>query len=295
MSKEIIDRAEALGFIGIGFSTPQKPLYFDKFLSWVSARKNADMSWMKRHVELRENPGLLLRDCRTIISLAFPYSSHQPGTPDGLNVSRYSQPDQEDYHHRLRTICSELVCILKDIYKGCKARVCVDSVPILERSLAYASGIGFIGKNNMLIIPDYGSYFYLAEIMTTAAINVSSIEPMKNLCGSCTRCLDACPAGALEKPFYLNASKCLSYLTIENKVHVNKEDGTKMGDCFFGCDRCQEVCPFNAQGKSRDIMLPSTEEFLRMNRESFSVRFGNTALARAGIEKIKANIHAIKD
>ncbi|MFC1534903.1 QueG-associated DUF1730 domain-containing protein, partial [Thermodesulfobacteriota bacterium] len=130
MSAKIISRAKELGFIGIGFSRPVKPLYFDRFTSWISASMNADMSWLERNIELRESPSMLLRDCHTIISLAYPYSTQKPGTPDGLSVSRYSQPDQEDYHYRLKTLCGELVDILKVDYNGCNSRVCVDSAPI---------------------------------------------------------------------------------------------------------------------------------------------------------------------
>jgi epoxyqueuosine reductase len=293
MSVDIIGRAKDLGFLKIGFSIPRRPVYFNKYISWLSGHKNADMSWMERHTRIREDPALLLKDCRTIISLACPYSPNQPITPDGFSVSRYSQPDKDDYHQRIRTLLNDLVELLKDIHKGCKARICVDSVPILERSIAYSSGIGFIGKNNMLIIPGYGSYFYLAEILTTAPLHIPSVDPVENQCGSCTRCLDSCPSGALEEPFPLNASRCLSYLTIERKRHIDKDEAIMMGGCFFGCDRCQEVCPFNKGRGSKEILLPSTDELLKMDRASFSERFGNTALARTGIEKIQMNIRAI--
>jgi epoxyqueuosine reductase len=293
MSVDIIDRAKALGFLKIGFSSPRRPIYFDAFMSWLSGHKNADMSWMERNNNIREDPTLLLKDCRTIISLAYPYSATQPVTPDGFSVSRYSQPDKDDYHQRIRTLCNDLIALLKDMHKGCCSRICVDSVPILERSIAYSSGIGFIGKNNMLIVPGYGSYLYLAEILTTAPLDITPVDPIENLCGSCNRCLDSCPSGALEEPFSLNASICLSYLTIESKRHTDKDEGIMMGRCFFGCDRCQEVCPFNKQEGSREILLPSTDEILNMDRKSFSERFGNTALARTGIEKIQMNIRAI--
>jgi epoxyqueuosine reductase len=293
MKEEITERARDLGFIGIGFTTPGKPPFFDRFLSWLSAHRHADMSWMERNIDVREDPGRLLRGCNLIISLAYPYSPKKPCTPDGLSVSRYSQPDKEDYHHRLKAICRGLTSMIKDAYKGSRTRICVDSPPILERSLAYSSGMGFIGKNNMLIIPGFGSYFFLAEILTTAPVRIPPVEPMKNLCGSCTRCLDACPTGALERPFRIDASKCLSYLTIENKKDLKKDEGKLMEDCFFGCDRCQEACPFNRDRETREIMLPAADAFLNMDRESFSKRFGNTSLARAGIEKIKTNIRAI--
>ena len=293
MSLEIIERAKELGFLKIGFSIPRRPVHFNKFMSWLSGHKNADMSWMERNNNIREDPTLLLKDCRTIISLAYPYSSTQPVTPDNFSVSRYSQPDKDDYHQRIRTLCNDLISLLKEMHKGCKARICVDSVPILERSIAYSSGIGFIGKSNILIVPGYGTYFYLAEILTTAPLHIPSADPIENQCGSCTRCLDSCPSGALEEPFSLNASRCLSYLTIESKMHIDKDEGIMMGRCFFGCDKCQEVCPFNKDEGSKEILLPSTGEILNMHRASFSERFGNIALARAGIEKIQMNIRAI--
>jgi epoxyqueuosine reductase len=293
MSAEIIEKAKDLGFLKIGFSIPRRPVHFDKYISWLSGHKNADMSWMARNTRIREDPALLLRGCRTIISLAYPYSPTQPITPDGFCVSRYSQPNKDDYHQRIRSLCNDLVELLKEMHKGCKARICVDSVPILERSIAYSSGIGFIGKNNMLIVPGYGSYLYLAEIMTTAPLDIPSVDPMENLCGSCTRCLDLCPSGALEGPFSLNASGCLSYLTIERRRHIDKDEAIMMGRCFFGCDKCQEVCPFNKGEGSGEILLPSTDEILNMDKASFSERFGNTALARTGMEKIRMNIRAI--
>ncbi|MBW1888204.1 MAG: 4Fe-4S dicluster domain-containing protein, partial [Deltaproteobacteria bacterium] len=228
------------------------------------------------------------------ISLAFPYPSKKPGTPDGFTVSRYSQPSEDDYHYRLKVLCGVLTDMIKKMDSASSTRICVDSAPILERSFACSAGIGFIGKNNMLIIPEYGSYFYLAEILTTTHFDLLQTDLMANQCGSCTLCIDSCPTGALEKPFYLDASKCLSYLTIEYKGAANREMGSSMGDCFFGCDRCQEVCPFNKGEASRQILLPTTDELLNMEEEEFTGMFERTTFARAGLEKIKTNIQAIR-
>ncbi|MBN2060599.1 MAG: tRNA epoxyqueuosine(34) reductase QueG [Deltaproteobacteria bacterium] len=284
------ERALELGFIKIGFSKPREPVFYEDYCSWISASKNAGMEWLEAGVDLRRNPSTLLAGCRTIISLAYPYPSKKPVTTDGFSVSRYSTPLEEDYHSRLRKICKELVKVIRNIDSSIKSRICVDSAPLLERSFAYSSGVGFIGKNNMLIIPGYGSFFYLAEILTTADLDFQSARPYVNQCGSCKRCVDSCPTGALEKPFLLNSSKCLSYLTIEHKHAVSADVGRRMGDCFFGCDRCQEVCPFNSFEQSIHVSLPSTEEFLKMTEEKFKERFGRTALARAGLDKIKNNI-----
>jgi len=293
LTEKIKQEAFALGFIGIGFSSPSKPPFLDEFKSWLSDRKNADMSWLERNLQLREDPSLLLEGCRTIISLAYPYPSNKPCTTDGLTVSRYSRPDREDYHYILKKICEKIVNILKEHDRASKARVCIDSSPVLERSIAWSAGIGFIGKNNMLIIPGHGSYLYLAEIFTTVPLDAPPARTTDSQCGSCTRCLDACPAGAIERPFSINASRCLSYLTIEYKGQVGVVEGNKMGDCFFGCDRCQEACPFNAQDNSTVTVLPSSHKILDMQEDEFAMRFGRTALKRAGLEKIKGNLKAI--
>lgn len=291
--EKIKQEAIALGFISIGFSSPSRPVFFGKFASWLAGHKNADMSWLEKNVFIRKNPWLLLPGCMTIISLAYPYPSSKPCTPDGLTASRYTCPNQGDYHSRLKKLCKEVVKVLKTYDSGCLTRICIDSAPVIERSIAYSAGIGFIGKNNMLIIPGVGSYFYLAEIFTSIPLEFAPAQAMDTQCGSCTLCIDSCPMGALERPFSLDASRCLSYLTVEYKDQVGPVEGRNMGDCFFGCDRCQEVCPFNGHNSSREVMLPSSKEILEMQEEEFIQRFGRTAFKRAGIEKIKGNIRAL--
>jgi len=294
MLTPLLNRAKDLGFIAVGFSLPDTPPYFDHFTAWLSDSKHADMAWLERSREVRADPLRLLEGCRTIISLAYPYPSQKTGTPDGLTVSRYAQPTLEDYHFRLKRLCRELTDIIKDMDGRSKVRVCVDSAPILEKSFAWSGGIGFIGKNNMLIIPGCGSYFFLAEILTTTPMKQSNVEAMENQCGNCTRCIDACPTGALEKPFYLDAGKCLSYLTIEHKGPLKDTYGRHMGDCFYGCDRCQEACPFNEEEETTKVLLPSADTFLRMDEGLFQEKFGKTAFARAGLEKIKSNIRTLR-
>lgn len=295
MVSAIAQKARDLGFIAVGFSRPGRPLYFDFLKSWIAAGKHGDMTWLERHIDLKENPCRLLEGCRTVISLAFPYPSAKPSTPDGYTVSRYARPDKVDYHDRLRQKCRALARLLERTNDGCRNRICVDSAPIMERSFALSAGIGFIGKNNALIIPGQGSYQYLAEILTTAALDFPDAEPMETQCGTCNLCLEACPTGALSSPFDLDARKCLSYLTIEHKGPLSKKSGEKMGRCFFGCDRCQEVCPFNRDRASVDVTLPSAPTLLAMDKEGFKNRFGKTALSRPGLEKVKDNLRALLD
>ncbi|MDY6951722.1 MAG: tRNA epoxyqueuosine(34) reductase QueG, partial [Thermodesulfobacteriota bacterium] len=283
-----------MGFVAVGFSRPKKPLFFREFCSWVNAGKHGEMAWLEKYQDLREDPTGLLAGCQTVISLAYPYSAKKPITSDGFTAARYTEPRKGDYHDRLKGLARRLAQRLSEWYPGSKTRVCVDSAPILERSFAYASGIGFIGKNNMLIVPGYGSYIFLVEILTTAVLALSQHPPMKNQCGSCSRCLELCPTGALEGPFSLDASKCLSYLTIEYGGAVDRQTGRKMSPCFFGCDVCQEACPFNEGGSLTDLSLPSTEEILSMGAEDFERGFGHTAFARAGLAKVQGNIRAVR-
>jgi epoxyqueuosine reductase len=294
MFYQIEEKAKDLGFIKVGFSKPGRPLFFDKYISWIAAHKNAGMTWMDRNIDIREDPSRLLSGCNTIISLAYPYPSSRAVTPDGFTVSRYCQPTEIDYHRRLKILCRELTGIIKQTYPESISRVCVDSAPILERSFAYSAGIGFIGKNNMLIIPGFGSFFFLAEILTTASLNFPETVPIDNLCSSCSICIESCPSGALEDIFRIDAGRCLSYLTIERDGPVSPKTGILMDKCFFGCDRCQEVCPFNNAEKSREIVLPETDEWLQMTEKDFKESFGSSVLARAGLEKIKSNIIATK-
>lgn len=287
--------AENLGFIAIGFSRPEEPLHLDKLVTWVSRGKHADMSWLERNMDVRRDPGKLLEGCNTIISLAYPYPRDKPATPDDFTVSRYAYPAEPDYHFRLKGLCGKLARSIERAYPDSRTRICVDTAPMLERSIAWKAGVGFVGKNNMLILPGYGSYFYLAEILCTTAVMGEPVTPLDNQCGSCTLCMEACPTGALEAPFSLDAGKCLSYLTIEYGGAVHGDIGKQMGDCFFGCDCCQEACPFNEGKAGREISLPTTDTFLKMGAETFRERFGKTALSRRGLEKIQSNIRAIRE
>ena len=291
MIDKIKSRAFELGFTGIGFSRPVRPMFFNEFRTWVASERNAGMSWMGRNMDVREDPVRLFSGCRTIISLAYPYPEEKPETEDGFTLARYSTPDQDDYHIRLKEKCRDLSLFIEGIFTGSKSRAFTDFAPLLERSFAYSSGIGFIGKNNMLIIPGHGSYVFLSEILTTARIAVPDIKHVKDICGSCLRCIDACPTGALKGPRDFDSSKCLSYLTIECSEPVSPYLGRHMNKCILGCDICQEACPHNDKKASRKCM-PATDEILKMSVKTFIRIFGKTALSRPGLIKIRSNIKA---
>ncbi len=292
MNQVFTDKAKKLGFIAVGFSKPTTPLHFDFFCRWLKEIEIGNINYLKRNIDIRRDPPRLLEGLKTIISIAYPYPLSKPSTPDGYTTSRYSTPQEQDYHLRLRRLGKQLCAFITEIFPESKSRVCVDSAPILERSFAVMSGIGFIGKNNMLIVPGYGSYCFLVEILTTAQFPIPSFEVPENRCGSCTKCIDMCPTGALKAPFYIDVSKCLSYLTIESKDNIDKEAAGKMGNTFFGCDVCQEVCPFN-KSDLPIVSLPTTDAILSMTEIDFKKIFGKTAFERAGLEKLKRNIKAL--
>jgi epoxyqueuosine reductase len=286
--------AKTLGFIAIGFSRPQRPAHFDSFLSRLADGKHGDMTWLETNLDVREDPSRLLEGCQTIISLAYPYPNARHETEDGFRVARYADPSREDYHFRLKQLGEDLSELIQKVYPGSRARVCVDSSPILEKSIACQSGLGFIGKNTLLVIPGYGSYLFLVEILTTAALRYPFVEPLESRCGACTSCVEACPTGALEEPYHLDASKCLAYLTIEHKGEISPALGPVMRKCFLGCDRCQEACPFNKEAPTVSMTMPSTDEILHMEEEDFKESFGRTSLARPGMKKIKSNLRAAR-
>jgi epoxyqueuosine reductase len=291
----ITRRALDLGFLAVGFCRPGPPPFLAEYNQWVDAGKYGNMRWLQDHRDLKADPGKVLECCETIISLGFPYPSKKPSTSDEFTAARYTRPESPDYHDSIKERAKSLVALISEEYPGERSRICVDSAPLLERGFAYASGIGFIGKNNMLIRPGHGSYFFLAEVLTTALFPIPAVKPMVSLCGRCSRCVEACPTGALERPFLLDAAKCLSYLTIEKKGSIDRKTGKKMGGCFFGCDVCQEVCPFNPGPGEREKNLPSLEAILQMDQKTFKNQFGNTSFARAGLEKIKSNIRTMAE
>jgi epoxyqueuosine reductase len=292
INQALTEKARALGFIGIGFSEPRIPIHFDFFLSWLEDVEVGDMTYLKRHVDLRKHPERLLDGLQTIISLAYPYPATKPSTPDGYAASRYATPDQEDYHLRLRRLTKQLCTLIAEAFPGSRSRVCVDSAPIMERSFAVTGGIGFVGKNTMLIVPGHGSYCFLVEILTTAPFQIPPVMEMESGCGTCTKCIEACPTGALSAPFHMNVTRCLSYLTIEAKHDIDKKLAGKMGNTFFGCDVCQEVCPLN-KAEAPVIVLPSTDRIVQMSGGDFKGIFGKTAFERAGLNKLKRNISAV--
>jgi epoxyqueuosine reductase len=215
---------------------------------------------------------------------------------DSFKISRYAYG--EDYHKVVRRKLKALVSELKDAFGDFHGRVFVDSAPVMERDWAKRSGQGWVGKNTLLIHPRKGSYFFLAEIILDVEFDYD--HPMRDHCGTCTRCIDACPTDAISPEGYvLDGSKCISYLTIELKSNIPESFKGQMQDWIFGCDICQEVCPWNrfamphhetAFNQNETVKQLGTQDWIEMTDEVFNDLFGKTPLKRAGLEKLKETI-----
>lgn len=261
---------------------------------WVKQGRHATMQYLERNCDKRFDPSLLVEGCRSIICVAMNYAPKQ--TIEG--IANYAQG--KDYH---KAVKERLFLLLKSINERtpCKGRAFCDSAPVLERYWARMAGIGYIGRNRQLIIPGRGSYFFLGELLVDIELEYDMPEE-RNLCGDCNRCIGNCPAGALDATG-LDAGKCLSYLTIEHRGDLPENIGEKMKNQFYGCDRCQAVCPHNRFSTPNGIpeLQPSTrllqmrwEDWENLTEQQYNEIFAGSAVERCGYAQLKRNIKARK-
>ena len=285
LKTQIKDKALELGFSLFGVS-PADPLEGAAFYArWVAMGYAGEMDYLKRNIEKRGDLTKIVPGARSVICLGMEYLQPSPksfSTTEGRFAS-YARGD--DYHKLIKTRLFELWDFMKSKVSDVSGRVYVDTAPLLERELAERAGVGWRGKNTLLINKHRGSYFFLSEIVST--LEVSPDEPATDHCGNCTKCLDACPTDAFPDPYVLDASRCISYLTIEHKTSIPEELRPKMGNWVYGCDVCQDICPWNKRAKvskepaynSRDgFDTPPLIEWMQLDKESFNQKFrGNPA------------------
>jgi epoxyqueuosine reductase len=283
------EEAARSGFSRVGIARATAPPRFERFERWVDAGHHAGMRYLEDTRALRESPEALLPGARSVVCLAAPYSAAPYAAPDGSRMARYARGP--DYHGSLREQALEVVARSRQRLPGAwETRVCVDSTPIAERAFAAAAGLGWIGKNGCLIDAEQGSYLLLAEILTD--LDLPPDEPVAEQCGSCTRCLDACPTDAFVAPGMLDAGRCIAYWTIEHYGAVPDAWKAAVGDHVFGCDVCQEVCPWNAplaQLAAAAPPAPARAEILGMGKGAWRRRFGKTAVNRAARRGLQRN------
>lgn len=267
-------------------------------LSWLERNYQADMDYLARNTEKRLDPRLLVENAKSIISLAINYYPEQKQSSKAPQFAYYSYG--KDYHDVVKAKLNSLLEYIKTVIPHTNGRVFVDTAPILERYWAAKAGIGFIGKNTLLIIPKKGSFFFLGEVIVDVELDYD--KPISLSCGSCTRCLDACPTSAIEKPYLLNSTQCISYQTIENKGEISNNILPFIGNHIYGCDVCQQVCPWNRFSKphTTDLFNPS-DEFLaldyssleNMSMEDYRRIFKGSAIKRAKHSGLVRNYNAI--
>ncbi len=291
LTNQVKEKAIQLGFPLVGVTTPDPPAHLDFFRDWCAAGYYGTMEWMAspRSLERRSNPNLILPECESILVLGSPFPIPQEEIPGG-KIAAYAL--NQDYHDVLEEKLETLVDFLIEITgQDIPNRWYTDTGPVLERELAQRAGLGWIGKNTLLINRGFGSYFFLAEIYLGIELDIDT-PITEGYCGNCTRCLEACPTGALLEPYTLVAARCISYLTIEHREMTPLELRPLIGRWIFGCDICQKVCPWNQSIKEIPEIIKEFKPLedrikidligeLGLSQEEFSTRFKGSPLKRA--------------
>lgn len=270
--------------------------------SWLKDRCHGEMSYMENHFDKRLDPRKLVDGARSVISLSLNYYTDQLQLdPEAPKISRYAYG--EDYHFVIKNKLRSLIESITENIGEVNGRAFVDSAPVLDKAWAKKSGLGWIGKNSNLINKTAGSYFFLAEIITDLDLDYD-IAPSKDHCGTCTKCIDACPTEAIVAPYIVDGSKCISYLTIELKNEIPSEFKGKMDNWMFGCDICQDVCPWNKFSvlntepsfvPNQDLLLIKSEEWQEITQDIFNKVFKNSAVKRTKFSGLKRNIDFLKE
>ncbi len=296
--------SKELGFVDYG-AAPCRKADDDigRLKLFLEKSYNAGMHYLERNLDLREDPSLLMEGAKSVMCFLAPYKPECEQTGNCPRIASYAYG--EDYHKVVKDRLYLIVERMKQIIPEIKARVFVDSAPVMERMWAKKAGLGFIGKNNFLISKDHGLHTFIGIILVDQVLKYSE-NAVKSGCGNCRSCLDACPTGALCEPFSLDARKCISYQTIESKVlHKEEEFAVDLQNKIFGCDICLNACPWSNRGKitgwkeflplfseshGKTLTSFTKEDWAAMTEEDFFRIFDKSALKRSGITKILDNL-----
>ena len=299
-SQLIKTEAKKLGFLSCGISKAEfLEDEANRLERWLKDGKHGKMAYMENHFDKRLDPRLLVPDAKSIISLLFNYYTPLDQLDGAPKISKYAYG--KDYHHVLKVKLKQLFQIINNKIGEVSGRVFVDSAPVMEKSWAVRSGLGWQGKNTNLISKKAGSFFFIAELIVDLELEYDT--PVTDHCGTCTACIDACPTEALT-PYNIDASKCISYLTIELKDQIPTAFKNKMDNWAFGCDVCQDVCPWNRFSKQHNepLFSPNSEvinytqkNWEEITQETFNIIFKNSAIKRTGFKGFKRNISFLKE
>ncbi len=328
-SRIVHHQAELARFDRCGIAPAQPIGRADYLHAWLAAGRGGSMDYLSRRLDMRRDPRSLLEGARSIIVVALLYYQPEPPTHTAGEISRSTESPTsgpspgsapttaaepssgriaryawgEDYHEVLKDRLFAFARALRErLNEPFGFKVCVDTAPIVEREVAALAGIGWIGKNTMVLHEQIGSFFFLGELITTLAL--AADEPAADHCGSCTACLDACPTAAFPAPYEMDASRCVSYLTIEHRGDIDASLANGAGDWLFGCDVCQEVCPFNRRPPTtrepRFAPRPPApraplDDVLRWTPEDYRGALRGTAMKRATLAMWQRNARLVQD
>ena len=296
LTRALEERAAAAGFDKIAIAKAE-PTERDRaaLAAWIAADRHATMAWMAKKPETRSDPRELLPGCKYVVAFAMNYWTGASAPSKRGRVARYAQG--RDYHRVMGNALREIAAWLAE-QSGAAARQFVDTGPVLERAWSERAGLGWIGKNANLLTRDMGSWLLLGEILTTGEL-VASSGPHQEFCGTCTACLDACPTGAIVADGVVDANRCISYWTIEHRGAIPVERHAGNGDWIFGCDVCQDVCPWNVSfahpseqplfERRDDLDGLDPEEILGLDEAAFRRKYSGTPLMRAKWEGMRRN------
>ncbi|PIV94139.1 MAG: tRNA epoxyqueuosine(34) reductase QueG [Flavobacteriaceae bacterium CG_4_10_14_3_um_filter_33_47] len=293
--------AKRLGFLSCGIS---KAGFLEeeapRLEKWLNKNMHGQMQYMKNHFDKRLDPTKLVEDSKSVISLLLNYYPSQEQTANSYKLSKYAYGT--DYHFVIKDKLKLLLSFIQEEIGDVHGRAFVDSAPVLDKAWAAKSSLGWIGKNSNLLTQQVGSFFFIAELIIDLELEYDL--PTTDHCGTCTACIDACPTQAIIEPYVVDGSKCISYLTIELKDNIPSEFKGKMDDWMFGCDVCQDVCPWNRFSKPHneplfnpnpDLLSITKKDWEEITEDIFTKIFKNSAVKRTKFSGLKRNINFLKE
>ena len=300
-SQKIKAEAKRLGFLSCGISRAdfleeEAP----RLEEWLSRGMHGEMAYMENHFDKRLDPRKLVPGAKSVVSLLYNYFPSEQQREDTYKISRYAYG--EDYHHVIKGKLRHLMNFIQEEVGEVGGRAFVDSAPVMDKAWAARSGLGWIGKNANLLSREAGSFFFIAELILD--LDLQADPPTTDHCGTCTACIDACPTQAIVQPYVVDGSRCISYFTIELKNEIPKAFQGQLDDWIFGCDVCQEVCPWNRFAKPHDeprfspkpeLLHFDRREWEEITEEVFRKVFQKSAVKRTKFRGLKRNISFVKD
>ncbi|MEM9227375.1 MAG: tRNA epoxyqueuosine(34) reductase QueG, partial [Verrucomicrobiota bacterium] len=285
----LLELAREIGLDALGVAPVAAPLRREYYRKWIAAGKHGEMAWMERNLDRRLNPGKILPEAKSILCLGLNY--YQPDPQRRGRIAKYALG--ADYHKVLLKKLKQLCRVMREHYKS-DQKPYVDTGPVLEKPIAATAGLGWQGKSTIVLNEKQGTWLFLGVIFTTLELEPDT--PAQDRCGSCTRCLDACPTQAITAPYQLDARRCISYLTIEHKGSIPLQYRKAIGDRLFGCDECLDVCPWNKwaqrtrEAKFAARPYPDLREMLSWDEDAFSAAFAGTPIRRSGHARWLRNV-----